>query len=69
MAQQIINVGTAPNDGLGDPLRTAFEKTKNRNDSVLSVFPNAKSTVLDLFGGRGLFNPNGDLIRSGCLPH
>ena len=29
MAQQIINVGTAPNDGLGDPLRTAFTKTNN----------------------------------------
>lgn len=27
MAQQIINVGLAPNDGLGDPIRTAFEKT------------------------------------------
>ena len=27
MAQQIINVGAAPNDGLGDPLRTSFQKT------------------------------------------
>jgi hypothetical protein len=27
MAQQIINVGLSPNDGLGDPIRTAFEKT------------------------------------------
>ena len=29
MAQEIINVGPAPNDGLGDPLRTAFTKTNN----------------------------------------
>ena len=27
MAQQIINVGNSPNDGLGDPIRTSFEKT------------------------------------------
>ena len=24
MAQELINVGTAPNDGLGTPIRTAF---------------------------------------------
>jgi len=29
MAQEIINVGPAPNDGLGDPIRTAFIKTNN----------------------------------------
>ncbi len=27
MAQQNINIGTAPNDGTGDPLRTSFDKT------------------------------------------
>jgi hypothetical protein len=32
--QQIINVGTSPNDGAGDPLRTAFQKT-NQNFSYL----------------------------------
>jgi hypothetical protein len=34
MAQQIINVGSAPNDGTGDPLRTAYIKT-NSNFSEL----------------------------------
>ena len=29
MAQQSINVGTAPNDGLGDPIRTAYQKCNN----------------------------------------
>ena len=29
MAQQVINVGTAPNDGTGDPLRTAYIKTNS----------------------------------------
>jgi hypothetical protein len=32
--QQIINIGSSPNDGLGDPLRTAFQKT-NENFTVL----------------------------------
>lgn len=26
MTQQTINIGTAPNDGLGDPIRTAYNK-------------------------------------------
>ena len=34
MSQQYINVGGAPNDGLGDPIRTAFQKT-NENFSEL----------------------------------
>ncbi len=29
MAQQIINIGTLPNDGQGDPLRVAFGKINN----------------------------------------
>ena len=29
MTIQLINVGTAPNDGLGDPIRTAFTKCNN----------------------------------------
>ena len=29
MTQQIINIGGLPNDGSGDPLRTAFEKINN----------------------------------------
>jgi hypothetical protein len=34
MAQQLVNLGLAPNDGLGDPLRTAFDKL-NDNDTEL----------------------------------
>jgi len=29
MTQEIINIGAQPNDGEGDPLRTAFEKINN----------------------------------------
>ena len=34
MAKEIINIGTVVNDGTGDPLRTAFEKTNNNFDEV-----------------------------------
>lgn len=34
MAISTINIGSAPNDGTGDPLRTAFDKT---NDNFLTI--------------------------------
>ena len=34
MAQLVIEVGSAPNDGLGDPIRTAYQKC-NTNFSEL----------------------------------
>ena len=41
MAQQIIDVGAAPNDGEGDPIRTAFIKT---NDNFTELFAGGAST-------------------------
>ena len=40
MAQQTINIGSAPNDGTGDPLRNAFNK--------------ANLNFTDLYGGAGV---------------
>jgi hypothetical protein len=40
MAQQIINVGAAPNDGDGDPIRTAFQKT---NSNFTELYGRAQS--------------------------
>ena len=37
MTQQIINIGTAPNDGQGDPIRTAFAKTNNNFSQLYSI--------------------------------
>jgi len=37
MSQQYINVGAQPNDGLGDPIRTAFEKT---NENFTELYAN-----------------------------
>jgi hypothetical protein len=36
MAQQTINVGAAPNDGLGDPIRTAYQKCNNNFGELYS---------------------------------
>ena len=35
MAQQVINIGTSPNDGTGDQLRTAFDKC---NDNFTELY-------------------------------
>ena len=35
MAQQTINIGSAANDGTGDPLRTAFDKI---NDNFTEIY-------------------------------
>jgi len=37
MAQQIINVGEAPNDGAGDPLRTAFVKSNDNFSELYAI--------------------------------
>jgi hypothetical protein len=36
MSQQIINVGTAPNDGVGDAIRTAFIKCNSNFSELFS---------------------------------
>jgi len=36
MAKQLINVGTTPNDGLGDPIRTAYIKCNDNFDELYS---------------------------------
>ena len=37
MTQEIINVGAQPNDGDGDPLRTAFQKINNNFTQLFST--------------------------------
>jgi len=36
MAKQTINIGAAPNDGTGDPIRTAFDKANDNFDELYS---------------------------------
>ena len=42
--QQIINIGTLPNDGEGDPLRLAFGKINNNFSTLFSTFVNTSNT-------------------------
>lgn len=46
MAQlQIINIGAAPNDGEGDPLRTAFSKVNNNFANLWSTGYNSQTSI------------------------
>ena len=49
MSQQYINIGAQPNDGLGDPIRTAFEKT-NENFTQLYAESGNISNVIAITG-------------------
>lgn len=51
MTQQIINVGSAPNDGLGDPIRTAFIKT---NENFTELYASG--------GVTGIANGNSNVV-------
>jgi hypothetical protein len=42
--QEIINIGTMPNDGEGDPLRVAFGKINNNFSNLFSTFVNTSSS-------------------------
>jgi cytoskeletal protein CcmA (bactofilin family) len=61
MTQYVINIGAIPNDGTGDPLRTAFNETNLNFDQVFTAGPVlsniriANNTVLTT-------NTNGNLI-------
>jgi hypothetical protein len=59
MAQLIIDVGTSPNDGLGDPIRTSFQKT---NANFTELYNGAAGQA-----SPGVFyvSPDGDDTNSG----
>ena len=47
MAQQIIDIGSLPSDGSGDPLRTAFDKVNQNLTELYSVLipPTGSNTI------------------------
>jgi hypothetical protein len=61
MSQYMINIGALPNDGTGDPLRTAFNETNLNFDQVFAAGPVlsniriANNTILTT-------NTNGNLV-------
>ena len=44
MAKQVINIGTTANDGTGDPLRTAFNKS---NENFTELYNGAGTVIAD----------------------
>ena len=51
MALQIIDIGLAPNDGLGDPIRTAYTKC---NDNFTELYARTQTEVpTNQFGSEG----------------
>jgi hypothetical protein len=64
MSQQIqINYGAAPNDGSGDPLRTAFIKTDENFDNIWLAGP-VGSNVTIANNTISVTNTNGNLVLS-----
>lgn len=51
MPQQIINIGALPNDGTGDPMRTAFQKT---NANFTELYSGFASYVSKIVAGSGV---------------
>ena len=45
MAQEIINIGTLPNDGEGDPLRVAFGKINNNFSNLFATATNTLESI------------------------
>ena len=53
MAREVINVGTSPNDGTGDPLRTAFTKCNNNFGDLYSRYQESvPATAVGTIGDR-----------------
>ena len=46
MAKQTINIGTSANDGTGDPLRSAMDKTNDNFNEVYSLFGNGSTLAI-----------------------
>jgi len=61
MTQQIIDTGSLPNDGSGDPLRVAFDKINNNFANLMAMVPTANVELVDPNqfpdGGANINNP------------
>ena len=64
MAKQTINIGTAPNDGTGDPLRTAFDKV---NDNFTELYTDDAGDVDSVNGQTGVVTLDTDDISEGTI--
>jgi len=46
MAKQAIGIGSSANDGTGDPLRTAMDKTNDNFNEVYALFGNGSTLAI-----------------------
>lgn len=66
MAQEIINIGAAPNDGEGDPLRVAFQKVNNNFTSLFATgYSTAEATTTGLTTNQIIFEYPADAFTQG----
>lgn len=68
MTQEIINVGTLPNDGEGDPLRVAFQKVNNNFASLFSTtFNIAEAVTVGLTANQVILEHPADEFTQGMI--
>jgi hypothetical protein len=65
MSEQKIFVGTVPNDGTGDPLRTAFIKTESNFEELYGDNANVVNSILALFTTTSTLTGNVNTINAG----
>lgn len=66
--QEIINIGTLPNDGEGDPLRVAFAKINNNFTNLFATTTNTDSSYsLGNTAGQVIFETSVDTFTMGEL--
>jgi hypothetical protein len=69
MAKQTVNIGSVPNDGTGDPLRTAMDKINDNFDEVYRAVGGVGSnTLLNMVSNNaiqvlGVYNPISFLLN------
>lgn len=64
MTQEIINVGSSPDDGQGDPLRTAFVKINSNFTQLFGADSNGYSYISSGTSNVNIGNANGNITMS-----
>lgn len=68
MAQELINIGTSPNDGAGDPLRVAFQKINNNFTQLFTAgYQQYQSVTFDNTPDQVIFEIPANLFTQGTF--
>lgn len=66
MTRQIINIGTSPNRGDGDPLRSSFTKINNNFEQLFRgpvIYTNEQRDQIDAQPGTIIYNSTDDKFQ------